>query len=180
MEINNAEHGARSSEEGCFNKNTFFRILRSAFRAAFWFLFPLSVWANGLSTSFFDVKVQDVAIGKPYDVTAQTGKRLDFQNLGDQVLTLQIQALRPTSEQLRSSAEPIPDPSWIRITPSQLELSPRGTGYADIVIEVPQGQTRRAKTYQVMIWSRGRAVDSKGGVIMSPALLSRLRFTLRP
>jgi hypothetical protein len=137
------------------------------------------VFASGMSTSFFDVQVKDVVPGKPYDVTAMTGKRLDLQNLSEKEMSITLQPLQPKKEELRPAAVPVPDVAWIQITPGQLAVVPHGVSYADIVIKVPAGRAYRGKTFQAMIWSRGQVRDAKGGVVMSPALLSRLRFTTR-
>jgi len=151
---------------------------RAASRACILFLFLLILTdarGTGLSTSFVDVAVLDVPLGKIRRVENKEGDSLVIWNTGEIPLVVHVEALKPTAQELRAPAEPIEDPRWIIIQPSSLKLAPHETGRFDVALSLPKSSRLRHRTFQAMIWSRSEPVEGNG-VSLSAGLKSRLRF----
>jgi hypothetical protein len=147
-------------------------------RACILFLFLLiltDVRATGLSTSFVDVVVLDVPLGKPRRVEDREGNSLVIWNTGDTPVIVHAEALKPSDQELRPPAESIKDLRWIIIEPSSLTLGPHETGRFDVALSLPPDSRLRHRIFQAMIWSRSEPVQG-GGVSLSAGLKSRLRF----
>ncbi len=147
-------------------------------RACIGFLFLLicnSVQGSGLSTSFVDVAVMDVPLGKPRRVEDQKGNSFVVWNTGDSPLVVHIEALKPVAQELRTPAESIEEISWVLIQPNTLSLAPHETGRANIILSLPAERRLRHRTFQAMIWSRSEPLHGTG-VTLSAGLKSRLRF----
>jgi hypothetical protein len=131
--------------------------------------------ADGLSTPFTDVQVGGVQPGKPFTVTHSAAEGLLLQNLGSKPISVKVEAFPPAATDLRGGASPIPDLSWVRIEPAQLDIPPHGRALCRIQLHVPSQKIYRRKHYQVMIWSRSQPRgDSR--VSLGAGLISRLRF----
>src|SRR4051812_40790892 len=80
---------------------------------------------EGLSTTFADVQVYDVPLGKPARVRDVHGPDLVLQNRGSHALRIQGDVMVPAEKDLRGGAEPIPDANWIRVSPNSVLIPPR-------------------------------------------------------
>jgi hypothetical protein len=131
--------------------------------------------AEGLSTEFADVMVDNIPLGVAYKVIGPGLKGLALRNLGDKMVRVQVDALTPSAAQLRRGAAPIPDVSWIQIHPTVVEVAPRTERECEILVTVPAQKKFRKRHYQVMLWSHGVPTGEKG-MTVSAGLLSRLQF----
>ena len=144
-------------------------------------LLLLAMWvtplacAEGLSTSFADIEVGNVVLGRPQKVLDQAGRSLTIKNLGATPVRVVIDVLVPQPTQLRSGAQPIPDVRWMEARPNVVVLGAHEEKECEISLHVPRKKTFRAQYYQAMIWSHGVPSDSQGMTI-SAGLLSRVRF----
>jgi hypothetical protein len=137
-----------------------------------------SAEANGLSTAFADVQLENVPLGVAYPIASSAGEGLRLQNLGVSPARVHIEVLRPADGDLRGGAEPIPDIHWIKVTPDRLDLPGRGEGRCHLTLLIPKNKMYRHKYYQATIWSHGEPLPGQG-VVISAGLLSRLRFKVR-
>ncbi len=142
------------------------------------FLLSVPAAAASLATSFVDVVVGDVELGKPRRVEDHLGNCLLIWNRGETPIVVQAEALKPTPQELQLASEPIEDVQWIQIRPTSLELGPHGSGRFDVTLQVPKNDRLRHRTFQAMIWSRSTPTHDSG-VSFSAGLKSRLRFTTK-
>src|SRR5262249_42932862 len=134
--------------------------------------------AEGLSTSFVDIQINGVPLGKPYVVRNSQGEGIHLRNLGKELKRVQIQILTPAPGDLRGGAQPIPDTGWVKVDPVMLDIPGGAVGQSQILLTVPRDKAYRGKTFQVMIWSHSVALDGHSMEI-GTGLLSRLRFTIK-
>ena len=135
--------------------------------------------AAGLSTPFADVVVADVPLGQPFKILAPTSPKpvgLYLINPSDEALTVRVRVLLPTRDQLRGGAKPIPDRSWVQVSPNRFTLDGHSEQSCEVTLTVPNEKRYRGRTFQVMIWTRGVPANVKG-MPLGAGLLSRVRFT---
>lgn len=132
--------------------------------------------AEGISTSFSDEVIHDVPMGRIFLVPGPTGGGLVVQNNNAAPILIRVQALTPTTVQLRRGAIPVPDMNWVTLDPSELVIPPGGQGVFHIHLLIPPLKKHAVKTYQIMFHAQ-EIPQKKDGVQVSKALLSRLIFT---
>lgn len=133
---------------------------------------PLSLYASGLSTTFGEVKVENLKIGREYSMEEAVEFPLRVKNTSSEEIELKIEVLYPKDTELKEGYQTIPDISWIALKQDYFILGPGGEARTDVVIKVPDDESLFGKKYQVYLWSRtiGRSL----GV----GLKSRLLFTI--
>jgi len=109
--------------------------------------------AGGISTSFTEVTIGDLSVGKDYAIGKKVGRQLRIRNRGEDPIELKIEVLVPSKSELKEGYEPIPDPSWIEIEKDQFSLEPAKSGATDIIVTVPDDNRYLGKKYQAHIWS---------------------------
>ncbi len=133
-------------------------------------------WSSeGLSTAFADVTAEKIPLGVAYRILGPGQKGLVLKNLGNHTIRVRIEALIPAPSQLRRGAKPIPDPRWVDIRPSVVEIPAKSERESDILVTIPSEKEFRKHRYQVMIWSHATPVGEKG-LTVSAGLLSRLQL----
>src|SRR5258708_936119 len=96
--------------------------------AAFYRLLFIAMWvtpfarADGLSTSFADIDVGNVVLGRPQKVLDHAGRSLTIKNLGAAPVRVVIDVVVPQPAQLRPGAQPIPDVGWLEARPNVVNL----------------------------------------------------------
>jgi hypothetical protein len=138
-------------------------------------VFSKTAVADGLSTSFADVQLNQVPVGVDYPVNSSMGPGLLLKNLGKSSLLVVVDVLQPGSGDLRGGAKAIPDIHWVQVTPAQLELPAHGQGRFLVTLKVPSEKRFRRRYYQVTLWSHSKPVSGQG-VGIGIGLQSRLRF----
>jgi hypothetical protein len=142
-------------------------------------LLPALLWAVALSTSFADVQITDVPLGKPFAVRGPEGDGLILRNEGNVPFYVRVDGIVPGADQLRGGAASIPDLLWVRITPDHFVIPAHGTYHCAVSLNVPNRKEHRRKLFQVMLWSRTAPIDGHP-MEVSAGLLSRLRFKTAP
>lgn len=139
-------------------------------------LFTLSSsgYAGGLTTTFGEVKVENLKIGKQYSLEETAEFPLIVQNTSDQEIELKVEVLYPKEKELKKDFAPIPDTSWISLEKDHFILAPGEEAKTDVIINIPDDKEYQGRKYQVYLWSHtiGRSL----GV----GLKSRLLFTVSP
>lgn len=130
------------------------------------------LYAGGLSTTFGEVKVENLKIGKEYSLEEVAKFPLIVNNTSDEVLELKVEVLYPKPKELKEDFEPIPDISWITLEKEEFTLKPQEEAKTDVIIRIPDDKKYLGKRYQVYIWSH--TVGRSLGV----GLKSRLLFTI--
>jgi hypothetical protein len=131
-------------------------------------------WAeamDGITTTFLSADVQavvgqDIVIGSP----------LVINNISTNSVHVTISGVIPSPSALRNAVA-IPDVSWLRATPSDLDIPPRGHAQSQLSLQIPNEKSLAGHTYQVMICSKMIPRRAKGMPIAG-AILSRLRISV--
>jgi hypothetical protein len=144
-----------------------FCIVSSALALAPW------VQGAGLSTTFVNVVMPLAEGGKLQEVQGPEGKGMVIRNLGNDPIRVSIQPLVPSAQQLKRDAQAIPDLSWVRLDP------PHAENGVKVMVQIPRNEKYYNHVYQVMIWSHGQALNSKG-ISLNAGLLSCLRIQTIP
>ena len=130
-------------------------------------------FAGGLSTTFGEVVVDDLAVGKAYSMKNDAKFPLSIKNTSSQTVSLLLEVLYPEKSELKKGYEAIPDVSWIKLEQNSFEVAPEASATTDVIISVPDKKKYSGMKYQVYIWSHtiGKAI----GV----GLKSKLLLTVR-
>jgi hypothetical protein len=110
--------------------------------------------AAGLKTTFVKVTLENLRIGDTYNIRQLANLPLAVYNTGTEAISLRVEATIPSAGELREGYEPIPDPSWIRLTQDVFEgIRPGAAAMTDVAISIPDDARCVGRRYQVMIWS---------------------------
>ena len=136
---------------------------------------PLRATAGGLSCSIGEVVVENLKIGQTYSLQSLANLPLAVTNTGDQALRVSIEPLIPASSELRQDAEPIPDLGWASAAPGILELAPKETKSAALILTIPDDVRLFGRKFQVNFWSHSQPLP---GDPLAYGLKSRVIFTI--
>lgn len=136
----------------------------------------LPAWATvGLTTHFVDVYFENLRTGKTHTVRELKGIPYAVKNRGDGEAVVRVEVQAPAPEDLIEPFEPIPDPAWIKLEPSELKIGPGEMGGSSLSISIPDDSDFEGRHYQALIWAR-----TVGTGMVSAGLKSRLRFSVGP
>jgi hypothetical protein len=138
---------------------------------------PFKAKAGGLSTQLGEVVIENLQIGHTYNLKKLVNLQLIVTNTSDYAVELKMEVLSPDKSELRQEAEPIPDPSWVKLSQALFKLIPNEKAISDIRLSIPDNDRYLGKKYQVTIWSHTLA-GSGGGMFLAYGLKSRIIFTL--
>ena len=141
------------------------------FLAVFFFVQP--AFAGGLSTTFGEVLVENLPLGRDFSMEKEANVPLIITNTSSNKVRLRIDVLLPQESELKEGFEAIPDIKWIGLKQKEFLVKPNQSAKTDVIISIPYDEAYLGKRYQVYIWSHtvGRAI----GV----GLKSKLLFTIR-
>ncbi len=126
---------------------------------------------GGISTSFTEVVVRNLSIGKNSAIGQKVGRQLRVRNKGKNSIELKIEVLVPSKSELKQGYEPIPDASWIELEKDYFSVEPSENAVTDVIITIPRDKKYLGKKYQAYIWSH---TIGKGKVPIALGLKSRL------
>ncbi len=131
----------------------------------------------GLSTSFAEVILENLEIGKSYTTKNVARIPLRVLNRGTGAINLKVDVVVPNPGDLKEGCEPIPDASWISFEKDYFpNLKGKETAVTDVIITIPREKKYRGKRYQVYLWSH--TISGKGGTSIAVGLNSRLIFSI--
>jgi len=126
---------------------------------------------GGISTSFTEVVVRNLSIGKNSAIGQKVGRQLRVRNKGKNSIELKMEVLVPSKSELKQGYEPIPDASWIELEKDYFSVEPSENAVTDVIITIPRDKKYLGKKYQAYIWSH---TIGKGKVPIALGLKSRL------
>jgi len=126
---------------------------------------------GGISTSFTEVVVRDLSIGKNYAIGKKVDQELRVRNRGELPIELKMEVLMPSKSELKEGYEPIPDASWIELEKDYFSVEPAKDAMTDVIITIPNDKKYLGKKYQAYIWSH---TGGKGALPIALGLKSRL------
>ena len=130
----------------------------------------------GLSTQIGEAVVENLQIGQSYSLKELANLNLVVTNTGDQEVDLRMDVLLPDQVELRGGAEPIPDVSWLSMTPDYFTLAAGGQATAEIRLAIPDEERYLGRKFQVTIWSH--TLPSGAGMFLAYGLKTRIIFTI--
>jgi len=135
---------------------------------------------HSLSTMFSDVVLSGMAPGMiyslkqerryPYKVLNNTGEAEDVE------VTVEI----PTSSQMKEGYEPVPDVTWVKVSPTSFHLEPGEGTDCDVIISIPEDEKFANRHFQAMIVTKTVGHPDVRGIALTFALASRIRFSTGP
>lgn len=132
--------------------------------------------AGGLSTQLGEVVIENLQVGKSYNLKELANLSLIVTNTSEFTVNLKIEALQSGDSELKQGSAPIPDISWVKLSESTFTLAPSYKAISDIILSIPDEDQYLGKKYQVMIWSHTLG-GSEGGMFLAYGLKSRIIFT---
>jgi hypothetical protein len=127
----------------------------------------------GLSTQFSDVVMENLKPGRSYNLRELRGLPYTVKNRGDGPAEVLVESVVPLPTERRTPYEPVPDPSWIRVTPNQYRLGPGEAGFSDIIITIPDDPSLIGRHFQSSVWAH-----TVGTGFMAAGVRSVLRFSV--
>jgi len=126
---------------------------------------------GGISTSFTEVTVRNLSIGKNYIIGQKVNRQLRVRNKGKNSIELKMEVLVPSKRELKEGYEPIPDVSWIELEKDYFSVEPSKNAMTDVIVTIPRDKKYLGKKYQAYIWSH---TVGKGNLPIALGLKSRL------
>lgn len=140
-------------------------------------LVPTGANAGGLSTHIGEAVIENLQIGRTYNLADLANLHMIVTNTGEQSVDLRMDVLYPRDTQLKLEAMPIPDTSWVSLSQSWFELSPGSKAESDITITIPDSKELLGKKYQFNVWSHTVPRDG-AGMALASGLRTRIIFTI--
>ncbi|OGR81319.1 MAG: hypothetical protein A2902_03350 [Elusimicrobia bacterium RIFCSPLOWO2_01_FULL_64_13] len=148
----------------------------AVFASAFWLgIAGPAAAVVGISTRFVDVTLEYLEVGKTYNLRTLRNIPYTVRNRGDAPITVKVEPTIPRRTEVMDGYEAVPDPSWIQIVPDQFTLGGGQTGYAEMVISIPDNPEYNGRHFQATIWAR--TVNTG---LFAAGTQSRLRLSVGP
>jgi hypothetical protein len=134
----------------------------------------------GLATRFGDVFVENLDIGQSYNTRELASLPLKVTNTGDDTIDLIIDVQKPEPKYIKEDLikqgyEPIPDPSWVKLSKDKFLLPAGESAFADVILTIPNDPALYGKKFQVDLWSHGAPKT-----FINLGINSHLMFTILP
>jgi hypothetical protein len=137
-------------------------------------MLPVKAQARvGLLAQFADdVILENLELGKPYNLRTLGHLPYIVTNAGDKVVDVAVEIKLPGKANLKPGYEALFDPSWVQVVPNKFRLDPQAQGVSEIVITIPNEEAYRNKNYQFDIWAH-----TLGSQFMAAGAEHRLRMS---
>ncbi len=129
----------------------------------------------GIGARFGDVILEGLQPGNTYDLKELAHLPFGIQNYGDTDMEVTVEFHRPKKKSLAQNYEEIPDLSWIKANPDKMRIAPKGVGYFDLLLSVPDDPKLVGRHFQVEIEAVGAGMGLYG-----VATENRIRFSVGP
>jgi hypothetical protein len=119
---------------------------------------------GGLKTDFGDVYIDNVGIGKTYNLRDLAGTPLKVTNIGMHTVNLTIDVQIPTEKMItpfrwEAGYRPIPAIDWVTLGQSQFIVPSGESAYTDVIIKIPDDPKLYGKKFQASIYSRTKGTN---------------------
>lgn len=129
----------------------------------------------GLSSQFVNVALEGLEPGGSYNLLALRGLPYTVTNRGDASAQVKLEVRPPEKNEFIEPYEPIPDPSWVTLTPDELQLRPSESGYSAITVNIPNDAGLKNRHFQAVIF--GHTLTTGW---FAAGVKSNLRFSIGP
>lgn len=137
-----------------------------------WICAPDAQAGLGISTRFVDVVLEHVEVGKVYNLRQLRNVPYTVRNRSTAAMDIGVEVLIPSTKDVVNGYEAIPDPTWVRVVPNKLRVEAGATGFAEMIIQVPDDPKYVGRHYQAKV--RAKTLDSGMFVVQTE---SRMRFS---
>lgn len=117
-------------------------------------VFPSITWADepgGLEINYGEILVEHLPLGVAFSMQKSAALPLKISNKSNEKIRAVVTLCKPTKENLASGYESIPDPEWVEIKPSMVEIKPQDSYESDVVVTIPNEDKYAGKKFQAMI-----------------------------
>lgn len=136
---------------------------------------PAAAQKLGLSSSFGDVTLENLEPGKAYPLRALKGHGYSITNLSEVPVDLLIEAAPPLKGSLKPGYEPIPDTSWVKVSPARVRLAPGQTAEGEVTITVPDDPGWKDRHFQCALYTH-----TLQGSFVNVGIYDKLFFSTGP
>jgi hypothetical protein len=148
-------------------------IVRAVLAAGLWWAGGGMVSAAvGISTRFADVVLENVQVGRLYNLRAEKNVPYVIKNRGSASARVTVEVLPPQQSELMPGYEAVPDPAWVKVVPNELVLEGNGSGFAELLLQVPDDPRYVGRHFQAVLWAH-----ASGEGMIGVGVKSRLRFS---
>ena len=114
---------------------------------------------RGLRTDFGDVLIENLGIGRSYNLRDIAGVPLKVTNTGIDTEDILIDVHVPSADMVKKAHrdmgyKPIPSIAWVTLSQSQFIVPSKESAFTDVIINIPDDPTLYAKKFQASIYSR--------------------------
>jgi len=131
--------------------------------------------AGGIRTDFGDVLIENVGIGRTYNLRDLAGTPFKVTNTGAGTIDLQCDVVTPSDsmikEKRKAGYKPIPDASWVTLSQGKFIVPSGESAVTDVLISIPNDPTLYGKKYQASIYSRTMTVGGLNVGVWSHLLI---------
>lgn len=139
-------------------------------------LSPGPAWAKlGLKARFGDLILEGVKPGRTYSLKDAARVPLGVENPGDGDLEVVVEASKPRPKTEAAGYEAIPDPAWLKAVPDKVLIGPKGVGFFDLLLTVPDDPKLVGRHFQVQVRMKGT-----GDSMLGLAIENKVRFSVGP
>ncbi len=115
-------------------------------------IFIHSAWAKGFRVIFPEVVLEDLKIGRTYNISEIKGKKiLTVKSRDEKTIKIKVEPITPLEKEMKEGYEAVPDVSWIKVRQDAFSLRPQEKAIADINVSIPDKGKYLGKKYQAMI-----------------------------
>ncbi|MDO8734238.1 MAG: hypothetical protein Q7K21_03665 [Elusimicrobiota bacterium] len=133
----------------------------------------------GISTTFADVVLENLQIGRSYNLRTTKNVSMIIKNMADETIDVNITLTKPEKDDLKGGYEPIPDTNWIQIVPNKYRLGPFEKGSSDVIITIPNDEKLIGRHFQIRLLSAGMSVPAPAGqLVIATGTSTRLRLSI--
>lgn len=136
---------------------------------------PAAEAVIGIGARFGDVILEGIQPGNTYDLKELAHLPFGIENRGDVDMDVAVEFERPKKQSLAENYEAIPDLSWIKANPEKMRIPPKGIGYFDLLLTVPDDPKLIGRHFQVEVDAVGTGMGLYG-----VATENRIRFSVGP
>jgi hypothetical protein len=133
--------------------------------------------AAGLSTSFGEILIENLQIGRTYNTKELINLPLLVRNTMSEPIELEMVVRKPSPGEKKTGFEPIPDLSWIRLEKSSHVVLPGQEAVSNVYITIPKDPKLKGRRFFVQLESH-TIPPKKPGAALSVGIGSRLLFTV--
>ena len=115
--------------------------------------------SGGIRTDFGDVQIENLGIGRTYNLRDLAGTPMKVTNTGTTTMNLVMSVEIPKMEMITPNRrelgfKPIPAVDWVSLGQTQFVVPAGESAYTDVIIKIPNDPSLYGKKFQASIYSR--------------------------